>query len=149
VATGRLRDTGYLLFLTMTPFDTPDLNRPVDAVPSPLPAWDPQAIERLVGANQAMQHRLLTRFVATSADTLAGIEAAHAGADLPELMRLAHSLKSAARSVGAMALGEQCFALESAARAADWAQCQRLAPTLADLFSTSKSLIEAKLQGTA
>ena len=137
------------LFVAMTDSDTTDPNSPCKPVAPSLPAWDARAIERLVGANQAMQHRLLTRFVATSADTLVGIQAAHAGADLAELTRLAHSLKSAARSVGAMALGEQCWALELAARADDWPACRRLAPTLAGMFSTVKSLIESQLQGAA
>lgn len=113
--------------------------------PSGHPAWDATALVKLVGSNQPMQQRLLTRFLLTAADTLARIEAVHATGDLPELTRLAHSLKSAARSVGAVALGEHCWVLESAGRAGDLAACQALARKLPGLFSAASSLIQAHL----
>ena len=121
----------------------------VNGEPSGHPVWDATALVKLVGNNQAMQQRLLTKFLLTAGETLACLEAARTADDLAELTRLAHSLKSAARSVGALALGEHCWAVESAGRAGDLAACQALAPALPSLFSAASTLIQAHLAPTA
>ena len=100
--------------------------------------WDPEAIVRMVGANVPMQQRLLDKFLLTTEKTLALIQQALAGGDVPELTRGAHSLKSAARTVGALALGERCAQLEAAGRADDLAACQALAAELSGLFDSAK-----------
>ncbi|PJC11882.1 MAG: hybrid sensor histidine kinase/response regulator, partial [Comamonadaceae bacterium CG_4_9_14_0_8_um_filter_60_18] len=65
--------------------------------------------------------------------------------DLASLDALAHALKSAARTVGALALGEHCQQLESAAQAGDAPQSQALAQELPELFAQAQALIEAHL----
>lgn len=133
----------------MTASDTVITSAATHGMPSTPPVWDAQAIGNLVGPNQAMQQRILAKFLQTATDSLAGIEAAHAAADLPEVTRLAHSLKSGARSVGAGVLGEYCCALEAAGRAGDLPQCQALVPELPGLFGTVSKLIQAHLQSSA
>jgi two-component system sensor histidine kinase/response regulator len=50
--------------------------------------------------------------------------------DLDAVTRIAHTLKSSARAVGALALGEFCQSLEAAGRAADGAACHALCDQL-------------------
>jgi len=97
-----------------------------DTTPDPLavPTWDPQAIVNVVGQNLPMQRRLLVKFVQLSEKNLAQMQQALAAGDLAGLCRGAHSLKSSARTVGAMALGQHCAWLEAAAREGDAAVCQ-------------------------
>lgn len=107
------------------------------------PEWDPQAIAKVAGANLAMQKRLLAKFVATTENTLLLIEQSLQAGNWPELTRGAHSLKSAARTVGAAALGETCAQLEAAARSGDAATCQALASQLPGVFAAVKVHIQA------
>jgi CheY-like chemotaxis protein len=104
---------------------------------SALPVWDAGALTALVGDNPALQSRLLEKFRVSAAAQLEAIERAAAGPDLLCLTAVAHPLKSAARSVGAMTLGELCQALESAARAADVAACQVLVPEVCAAFDAA------------
>jgi HPt (histidine-containing phosphotransfer) domain-containing protein len=98
--------------------------------------WDPKALTELVGNNPALQQRLLDRFMRNAPDQVAQIEAACAADDVHAAAHIAHALKSAARSVGAMALGELCQQLETAGFAQDAPACQRLA------FSLNNALLQ-------
>ena len=111
--------------------------------------WDDQAVVRLVGDRPAMQQRLLLKFLSTSADTLAALRQAGSTGDWVEVGRHAHSLKSAARSVGAMALGDHCWALEQAAKATDVQQCHALCTELPVLADRVSRLIGAHLQSAS
>lgn len=110
-----------------------------------VPDWDPQAIVKLLGDNQARNQRLLAKFLLTAEDTVAGMHKALDARDMTELTRLAHGLKSSARSVGAMALGEQCAALEVAGRALVHARCAALVSDVGERFDAVKQLIQAHL----
>lgn len=114
-------------------------------VPLSVPDWDPQVIVNLLGNNQARNQRLLAKFLATAEDTVAGMRKALDASDMTELTRLTHGLKSSARSVGAMALGGQCAALEVAGRALDHARCAALVSDVAERFGVVKLLVQAHL----
>ena len=77
-----------------------------------LPVWDQSALIRMVGANPALHKRLLTKFVNNAIEQLASINAAAQAGDIVKTGLLAHTLKSAARTVGAMQLGELCQTIE-------------------------------------
>ena len=113
--------------------------------PVHVPDWDPQTIVRLLGNNQARNQRLLAKFLLTADDTLVRMQEVLDAGDLIELTRLAHGLKSAARSVGAMALGEQCEALEMASRSASPANLTALVAGAAQLFGVVKVKVQAHL----
>ena len=115
-----------------------------DAAPRP-PDWDPQAIVKLLGNNQARNQRLLAKFLLTADDTIASMQGALDAGDFVELTRLAHGLKSSARSVGAMALGAHCEALEMAGRSGFHADVSDLVGGVAALFSVAKVKIQAQL----
>ena len=65
----------------------------------------------------AIMIELVDMFAADAPGALEGLRAAHAAADPRALMRRAHALKGSARTLGALALGELCDALEKDARA--------------------------------
>ena len=103
--------------------------------------WNSGTLTDLVGNNPAMHQRLLTKFL-TNAQTQvsAMVQALHV-ADAAPLGGIAHTLKSAARSVGALALGELCQQLENAGRAGDLATCTALMAELPSTFDAAKSAI--------
>jgi len=66
-----------------------------------------------VGDNSAMHQHLLTKFLHQSSQQLASITSAQFN-DVKSIADVAHALKSAARTVGAMALGGLCEQIEIA-----------------------------------
>jgi HPt (histidine-containing phosphotransfer) domain-containing protein len=109
------------------------------------PAWDPLALGRLVGDNPEMQTRLLTKFLVNADHQMQAMLSAGSQSDLQALANVAHTLKSAARTVGAMALGEHCQATETTARAGDLASCLALAQTLPEVVAQATLAINQHL----
>jgi HPt (histidine-containing phosphotransfer) domain-containing protein len=88
-----------------------------------LPVWDPATLVELVGDDPAMLRDLLETFLHSAEKQTAEIAAAAVANDTTTITGVAHTLKSAARSVGALALGELCQSLETAGRTValpDW-----------------------------
>ena len=81
------------------------------------PAIDRSVVEAMFGGNSQAVRRVLDRFRAAGARLVEQI--AGARQDPKALVELAHKLKGAARSAGAMALGDLADALEKSGRAAD------------------------------
>jgi len=118
----------------------------VAAAPESAVVWDPQALGRLVGNNTVLQKQLLTKFLNNIHNHRSALDTARTHGDLQGLTGVAHTLKSAARTVGAMALGELCQALESAGRAGDGPGCQQLAKDLPDAMAQATQEINQWLQ---
>jgi PAS domain S-box-containing protein len=127
-------------------------------VPEPVPAmaaqppvardfavWNPSTLTELVGDNPSMHRRLLEKFLVNAQKQVTEITAAAAANDTSTLAGVAHTLKSAARSVGALALGEQCQSLESAGRAGDAPSCQPLATGLTAVLAHAAAQINSHL----
>jgi len=81
---------------------------------SALPVWDELALMAIVGDNPRMHRRLLEKFLVNSRARMDEIQTESASSGL--LARSAHALKSAARTVGAMQLGELCQEMEKIER---------------------------------
>jgi HPt (histidine-containing phosphotransfer) domain-containing protein len=81
-----------------------------------LPVWDELALTVIVGDNPLMHRRLLDKFLDNSRVRMDEILNGSMPSEL--LARSAHAFKSAARTVGAMQLGELCQELETAERCA-------------------------------
>jgi signal transduction histidine kinase/FixJ family two-component response regulator/HPt (histidine-containing phosphotransfer) domain-containing protein len=107
--------------------------------------WNPNTLNDLVGDNPELQRSLLGRYLGQAHQQVADIAAAVSVADLDQLRTLSHTLKSAARSVGALRLGEHCQQLEAAAKAGNAATCEVLVTDLASIFEASQAMIEACL----
>jgi CheY-like chemotaxis protein/HPt (histidine-containing phosphotransfer) domain-containing protein len=82
-------------------------------------AIDTGVLRELVGDDDSVVMELLRDFEVSSNRLGRDIEAAVAARSPERVRQLAHQLKSAARSVGALALGDCCAALEQSARSDD------------------------------
>ena len=87
---------------------------PSDTAASPI---DITILEGLIGRNPTVVHAFLQDFQANAADIGTDLRAAGASKDILKAGALAHKLKSAARAVGALALGELCAQIEDASSA--------------------------------
>jgi signal transduction histidine kinase/CheY-like chemotaxis protein/HPt (histidine-containing phosphotransfer) domain-containing protein len=99
------------------------------ASPDPQPpAVDVRVLAALVGGDAAVIREFLGDFHCSARHISDQLQTACKAADSLAAVSSAHQLKSAARSVGAMALGELCAAMEVAGKAGDQATLARLLP---------------------
>ncbi len=82
---------------------------------TPTVVWDATMLTQMIGDNPAMHRRLLDIFLSSSEKHVAEINAAVAANNAVTVAEVTHKLKSAARTVGALQLGELCQELETAA----------------------------------
>ncbi|MDO8960404.1 MAG: ATP-binding protein, partial [Rhodocyclaceae bacterium] len=80
------------------------------------PAVDVSVLAAQVGDDPATLREFLLDFRASAVGIAAELAAAIAAGDAPRVGALAHKLKSSARAVGALALGEICAELEKAGK---------------------------------
>lgn len=73
---------------------------------------DVSVLEGLVGSDPAVIHEILQDFRVSAAKTAAELKAAFAAGQATAAGAAAHKLKSSARSIGAMALGDLCATIE-------------------------------------
>jgi two-component system sensor histidine kinase/response regulator len=92
---------------------------PVSAGDKPGTPVDLAVLARTVGDDCTLLADFLAAFSASATDGLRNIEIAIAAGDRARIDTLAHQLKSSARAIGAIALGERCEALEAAALGGD------------------------------
>jgi DNA-binding response OmpR family regulator len=74
--------------------------------------WDAQALSRLVGENPALHQRLIDKFFANAEQQVHSIVQEATAGNMEQAGLVAHTLKSAARTVGAMQLGALCEMIE-------------------------------------
>ncbi len=89
---------------------------------------DVNVLKALVGDDGAIIRDFLHDFRLGAAKTAAELRAACAADRTADAGALAHKLKSSARSVGALALGELCAAMEKAGKADDMKTLMTLLP---------------------
>jgi|GEM_PF-2720802 len=77
-----------------------------------IPGIDIKSTLGQVAGNEQLLRKLLRRFVETQADTLSRVNSAINSNDIDSAMRLAHTIKSLAGSIGATKLYEQCIEIE-------------------------------------
>jgi CheY-like chemotaxis protein len=110
-----------------------------------LPVWNPDTLTELVGDNPAMHKRLLEKFLANANEQVAAMDAAIAAGNALQAAGVAHTLKSAARSVGALALGELCQAIETAGNDGNAPAWDDLAHGLAATFAQAEAAINQNI----
>ena len=118
-----------------------------DADPAPAAAliWDATTLFRMVGDNPALHRRLLEKFLSSAEIQVTEINAAVAANAAPVVTEVAHKLKSAARSVGAIQLGELCQALEAAVGAGNPQTLHTLAAGLDAAFRDAAKKISMEM----
>ena len=106
-----------------------------------LEIWNPGTLTELVGDNPGLHNRLLQKFLSNAHVQVATMALAVAGGNATQAAGIAHTLKSAARSVGALALGELCQAIETAGNAGDTATWREHALGLDAVFAAAETAI--------
>lgn len=110
------------------------------------PLLDEAIIQAVFGDDGAIRHEMTMLFGRTVDDLQDAIGAALAAGDGTALTEAAHSLASAALSLGATRLGLTARALEHAAKAGDWINSRVLATRVAALDrETREALVEAEV----
>jgi len=109
------------------------------------PVWDATALTRMVGDNPDMHRRLLEKFLVKAQEQVAAILSAAGSGDAATVGSVAHTFKSAARTVGAMQLGELCQQMEMAGKAGDGPACSALAGRLNAVFEAAAEKINLNL----
>ena len=103
--------------------------------------FDPAMLATMVGDDPALHHRLLATFLDRARVQLADLAAACAASDSAQAGAITHGLKSAARAVGAMQMGDLCERIEQAAKAGD-PVFQSMLPELQESFRTVRQAID-------
>ena len=113
--------------------------------PTSVPIWDANALNELVGDNPEMHQRLLAKFLQNTKAQITVIQDAAQAGNLQSLADETHALKSAARTVGAFALGVLCQNIETAATDRDTAVSIALTADMSHAFNQVQALIDAHL----
>jgi PAS domain S-box-containing protein len=108
--------------------------------------WDATVLTRMVGDNPVMHRRLLEKFLLSTNEQVTRIVAAAAIEDTATAANVAHALKSAARTVGALQLGDLCMELETAGKAGDVVLCSALIKQLPATFTVASQSINKHLE---
>jgi CheY-like chemotaxis protein/HPt (histidine-containing phosphotransfer) domain-containing protein len=113
---------------------------PAPQTAAPVPV-DVGVLERLVGKDSAVIRDFLRDFRASSAKIAAELRSACQQGQATAAGAAAHKLKSSARSVGALALGELCAEMEQAGTAGDNETLAALLPRFEqELFAVERCL---------
>ena len=81
------------------------------------PVLDADMLTQIVGDDRNVQQSLIQKYLLNAREQAERLRTAITGGDSAEAGRIAHSLKSNARTVGAMRLGDLCERLEHAGKA--------------------------------
>jgi signal transduction histidine kinase/HPt (histidine-containing phosphotransfer) domain-containing protein/ActR/RegA family two-component response regulator len=84
------------------------------------PPIDLSVVTAFSGGNAAFEREVLAKFRDANDDDVTRLAAAIEAHDITQLIRSAHSIKGASRSIGADPLADASSRLEAAARANDW-----------------------------
>ncbi len=95
---------------------------------APLPSFDAAVLRRLLGDDDALSVQIRQCYLLSADVAVPTLRHAATVADWPAAEALGHQLKSASRSVGALAMGEYCEQLERAGRLGDGPAVVALVP---------------------
>jgi response regulator RpfG family c-di-GMP phosphodiesterase len=116
----------------------------ISVVPE-IPIWDSARLSDLVGDNMSINQTLLEKFLVAAGIQVSDIGAAAAARNFKTVAALAHKLKSSARSVGALALGELCQQMEAAGDADDAPAAFALTQQLPAAFAVARRAIDGHM----
>jgi PAS domain S-box-containing protein len=107
---------------------------------TPVVALDISVLQRLIGDDSATIHDFLQFFCDSTGQQCEELRSAWTGGDVLQVAAIAHKLKSSARSVGALPLGEICAGLERTAKTAELAA---LGPGMAEFENECQRVRDA------
>ena len=98
------------------------------------PVWDVAVLPRLLGDKPAFHRQLLEKFLIDAQKHVTTILSSAMANDMIKISQTAHSLKSLARTIGAMQLGELSQELELIGKSTNTDGCQLLVDGLQAAF---------------
>ncbi|MDO8466495.1 MAG: Hpt domain-containing protein, partial [Gallionella sp.] len=108
---------------------------------TPVPV-DVNVLKALIGDDEATIREFLHDFRLSAAKIAAELRTACAAGETAAAGALAHKLKSSSRSVGALALGELCAAMEKAGKAGNTEALAALLPQFERELASVESFLE-------
>ena len=106
----------------------PDVNqKSITSTDNPI---DPQPLTNMFGDNPELFKEILNDFIVPTWNIINAIKTGWENHSAEEIEMSAHKLKSSAKSVGAIELGDICSILEIAGKKQDWASIEPLIPRL-------------------
>ncbi|MBR7799670.1 PAS domain-containing hybrid sensor histidine kinase/response regulator [Undibacterium fentianense] len=99
----------------------------------------------LVGDNPSLHQRLLRKYLEKGHNEIAAIMQACKAQDIAAIANLAHTLKSASRSVGALQLGDLCQRIEHCSRQQQAEEAIQLCEQLTEIYEHAVHRIQAHL----
>ena len=106
---------------------------------------DVNVLKKLVGDDEATIRDFLHDFRLGAKKIAAGLRTACTSGQAANAEALAHKLKSSARSVGALALGELCAEIEQAGKAGDMKALTVLLPKFEQELASVEGFLEERL----
>jgi CheY-like chemotaxis protein len=106
-------------------------------------AVDHTALDRIFADDHGAKQEVLQKFLSQMDDIFSDFETAFKQGDAEQVRFHSHKLKSSARTVGANSLADLCFALEKAARDAQWDDINGLAGDLKPTITRVKDYAKA------
>jgi len=118
--------------------------------PLPAPADERAAVDltvlrSLIGDDDEAVDQVLHEYLSMLPQISADLEAAQGNGDLRRIGAITHKLKSASRSVGAMALGDLCAEIENACRIGARSEATALLENLRDSMDAARRALETHL----
>ncbi len=106
---------------------------------------DTGILASLLGGDAGLQREILQEFCNSAGGYSEALEKAYHGHAFDDLKNVAHKLKSSARTVGAMQLGELCERLEVAGRERNWQRVEACYPAIKPALAAVSGFIESDL----
>jgi CheY-like chemotaxis protein/HPt (histidine-containing phosphotransfer) domain-containing protein len=114
-------------------------------VAAQFPVWDAEVLPRMLGDKPALHRQLLDKYLIDAQERVTTILDAAQEGDMLKISRTAHALKSLARVVGVMQLGEVSQELEALGKAPDAQGCQLVVNGLQAVFDLGADEIRRHL----
>ncbi|RSZ56769.1 PAS domain S-box protein [Massilia atriviolacea] len=116
-------------------------------------AGDPEVIDltvlaKLLSYNQDKVRKFAFKFLQTTQDGFEEMETALAAGDIARVRELGHRIKSSARTVGAMGMGELCLRLENLAHGSPASERAEAKALIAQLWPLLARITEQIMQNT-
>jgi CheY-like chemotaxis protein len=142
----------WLPVITSTPIsaETRSIETESSAAPSAKTsaAVDVGVLKALIGGDEAVLREFLSDFRASAADITAELREVCVAGQPATSAALAHKLKSAARSVGALPLGELCEAMERSGKAGDVQSLAALLPQFEQEWARVDGFLQRMMGGS-
>jgi HPt (histidine-containing phosphotransfer) domain-containing protein len=103
---------------------------------------DPQPLTNMFGDNPEIFKEILNDFIVPTWNIINEIKTGWENHSAEEIEMSAHKLKSSAKSVGAIELGDICSILEIAGKEQDWATIDPLIPRLDPVMNDVEQYIK-------